>query len=82
MREIGNMIKSGECCSTGALRFERFGGCKIKLGECKQDSNDLITHALFLQQSYIVYSMCFLRSTTSVFNCVPLLSVYKVLCVG
>uniref|UniRef100_M4DUA4 Uncharacterized protein n=1 Tax=Brassica campestris TaxID=3711 RepID=M4DUA4_BRACM len=34
-REIGNMMKSGECCSTDALRFERLGGCKIKLGECK-----------------------------------------------
>ncbi|CDY57972.1 BnaC03g74130D [Brassica napus] len=34
-RDIGNMMKSGECCSTGELRFERVGGCKIKLGKCK-----------------------------------------------
>ncbi|CAN6812081.1 unnamed protein product [Brassica oleracea] len=34
-RDIGNMMKSGECCSTGELKFERVGGCKIKLGKCK-----------------------------------------------
>ncbi|KAH0892092.1 hypothetical protein HID58_054521 [Brassica napus] len=29
-REIGNMMKSGECCSTDALRFERLGECKTR----------------------------------------------------
>ncbi|KAL0742424.1 hypothetical protein Bca4012_083937 [Brassica carinata] len=32
-REIGNMMKFVECCSTGALGFERLGGYKIKLSE-------------------------------------------------